>query len=167
MRALMHERAGCPRRADAAAERQSPASPRQLEPPPVVASCVGHGRPPCSMLLTLRRVANTRPSACKAGIVTRRHLTPVDNSTPTDLLDSMTQIDGSARAALAPPLQGHRGRKFPANEPISWQWSVRDSNPPPSGLQTRSIARPRLTPTDRIGMVEPKSAFLSNFSRHR
>jgi hypothetical protein len=34
--------------------------------------------------------------------------------------------------------------------------------PATSGLQTHPIARPHLTPTDRIGMTEPKSAFSSN-----
>jgi hypothetical protein len=34
--------------------------------------------------------------------------------------------------------------------------------PVTSGLQSRPIARPHLTPTDGIGMTEPKSAVLSN-----
>src|SRR5919108_3074199 len=35
-----------------------------------------------------------------------------------------------------------------------------------SGLQTHPIARPHLTPTDRICMTEPKSAFSPDVSRH-
>jgi hypothetical protein len=34
--------------------------------------------------------------------------------------------------------------------------------PVTSGLQTHPIARRHLTPTDRIGMTEPKSPSLSN-----
>jgi hypothetical protein len=34
--------------------------------------------------------------------------------------------------------------------------------PVTSGLQTQPIARPHLTPTDRIGMTEPKSAVMPN-----
>jgi hypothetical protein len=34
--------------------------------------------------------------------------------------------------------------------------------PVASGLQTRPIARPHLTPTDRIGITEPYSAISSN-----
>jgi hypothetical protein len=39
--------------------------------------------------------------------------------------------------------------------------------PVTSGLQTHPIARPHLTPIDRIGMTEPKSALSSNATRHR
>jgi hypothetical protein len=39
--------------------------------------------------------------------------------------------------------------------------------PAASDLQTHPIARPRLTPTDRIGMAEPKSASPANEARHR
>jgi hypothetical protein len=39
--------------------------------------------------------------------------------------------------------------------------------PAASGLQTHPIARPGLTPTDRIGMAEPKSASPANEARHR
>jgi hypothetical protein len=39
--------------------------------------------------------------------------------------------------------------------------------PVTSGLQTRPITRPHLTPTDRIGMPEPKFAFLSNSTQRR
>jgi hypothetical protein len=34
--------------------------------------------------------------------------------------------------------------------------------PVTSGLQTHPIARPHLTPVDRIGMTEPNSAISSN-----
>jgi hypothetical protein len=34
--------------------------------------------------------------------------------------------------------------------------------PVTSGLQTQPITRPHLTPTDRIGMVEPKSTLSAN-----
>jgi hypothetical protein len=34
--------------------------------------------------------------------------------------------------------------------------------PVTSGLQTHPMARPHLTPTDRISMTEPKSAVPSN-----
>jgi hypothetical protein len=39
--------------------------------------------------------------------------------------------------------------------------------PVTSGLQTQPIARPHLTPIDRIGMTEPNSGFSSNVIRHR
>jgi hypothetical protein len=39
--------------------------------------------------------------------------------------------------------------------------------PATSGLQTHPITRLHQTPIDRIGMVEPKSAFSSNVGRHR
>jgi len=39
--------------------------------------------------------------------------------------------------------------------------------PVTSGLQTRPIARPRLTPSDRMGMTEPKRASTSDVARHR
>jgi hypothetical protein len=39
--------------------------------------------------------------------------------------------------------------------------------PVTSGLQTRPIARPHLTPIDRIGMTEPKSAVVPDVARHR
>jgi hypothetical protein len=39
--------------------------------------------------------------------------------------------------------------------------------PAPSGLQTHLIAQLHLTPTDRIGMTEPKSAVPPNAARHR
>jgi hypothetical protein len=39
--------------------------------------------------------------------------------------------------------------------------------PAASGLQTHPIARPHLTPTDRIGTPELKLAFSSNATRHR
>jgi len=38
--------------------------------------------------------------------------------------------------------------------------------PATSGLQTHPIARPHLTPIDRIGMAEPKSAVAPNVARH-
>ena len=37
--------------------------------------------------------------------------------------------------------------------------------PAASDLQTHPIARPRPTPTDRIGMTEPKSRGVSNVTR--
>jgi hypothetical protein len=39
--------------------------------------------------------------------------------------------------------------------------------PVTSGLQTHPVARLHLTPTDRVGMAEPKSPVLSNANRHR
>jgi hypothetical protein len=39
--------------------------------------------------------------------------------------------------------------------------------PAASGLQTQSIARPHLTPIDRIGMTEPNSHLLPNVTRPR
>jgi hypothetical protein len=38
--------------------------------------------------------------------------------------------------------------------------------PVTSGLQTRSIARPRPTWTNKIGIYEPNSAFLPDAARH-
>jgi hypothetical protein len=38
--------------------------------------------------------------------------------------------------------------------------------PVTSGLQTHPIARPHLTPIDRIGMTEPKSAVAPDVARH-
>jgi hypothetical protein len=38
--------------------------------------------------------------------------------------------------------------------------------PVTSGLQTHPIIRRYLTPIDRIGMTEPKSAFSANVARH-
>jgi hypothetical protein len=39
--------------------------------------------------------------------------------------------------------------------------------PVTSGLQSHPIARPRLTPSDRMGMTESKLASTSDFARHR
>jgi hypothetical protein len=39
--------------------------------------------------------------------------------------------------------------------------------PAASDLQTRPIARPHLTPTNRIRMTEPYSGVLLNVTRHR
>jgi hypothetical protein len=43
---------------------------------------------------------------------------------------------------------------------------VRDSNPRHSGLQTQPMARPHLTPADKIRTTEPKSADSPNVTRH-
>jgi hypothetical protein len=39
--------------------------------------------------------------------------------------------------------------------------------PVTSGLQSHPMARLHLTPINRIGMAEPKSAFSPNLARHR
>jgi hypothetical protein len=39
--------------------------------------------------------------------------------------------------------------------------------PVTSGLQSHLIARLHLTPTNRVGMTEPKSALSQNEARHR
>jgi hypothetical protein len=52
-------------------------------------------------------------------------------------------------------------KKKPANRPFLVMERA-GLEPATSGLQTHPITRPHLTPTNKIGMTEPKSALLSN-----
>jgi len=113
--------------------------------------------------------SNPRPPARKAGAVTRRHLTRVDDSTSARPHSNPTDTSREVRShrartslsALAPP----SGKVLQMDRFV--KWSVRDSNPRLSGLQSHRGNRRHPTRPDQTRMVEPSSLFLANVTRHR
>ena len=113
-------------------------------------------------------IRTPRPPACQAGSLPDVARLRSTNSTSVDLIRLQpTPIDRSARTALAPSLSAlalsiQKTRK---NEVSSYG---------ACGTRTRHLrlANPTdyptdLTPTDRIGLTEPKLACSSNVSSHR
>ena len=90
---------------------------------------------------------------------TRRHSTSFDYSR-----HELTGRLAPARTAVFST--GTAESKMPANQ-TALELERAGFEPAPSGLQTQPIARPDLTPTDSIGMTEPKSAVPPNQARHR
>jgi hypothetical protein len=84
---------------------------------------------------------------------------------PRDRGDANRRVR-SHRARTGVVSIGSAERKSPAHEHFL-QMERAGFEPAASDLQTRPIARRRMTRANRIGMTEPKSALLANLARHR